>query len=309
MSRVDVVIPCYNYARFLPQCVSSVITQERVEVRVLIIDDCSTDDTERVGRQMAEHDDRVEFRRHRTNHGHIRTYNEGLLEWAKNDYVLLLSADDMLAPGALGRAADIMNMNPDVAFCHGHQVQFEDSPPQITPGQENCSKYLVVEGAELLNRMCRGGDNPIATPTAVVRTSVQQLVGGYRPELPHTGDLEMWLRLAANGNVGELDAVQAFKREHSCNMAKGFTPTILPDLKQRRRAFESVMEEYADRIEGGDSLLRLAHKALAGHAFWGAHSAFERGHPELCEELLAFALDLDSTWRARPEWLRLYLKR
>jgi len=45
VSSVDVVIPCYNYARFLSRCVDSVLQQQGVDVRVLIIDDASSDDT------------------------------------------------------------------------------------------------------------------------------------------------------------------------------------------------------------------------------------------------------------------------
>lgn len=80
MSSVDVVIPCYNYARYLPQCVASALDQEDVEVRILIIDDCSKDDSEIVGRRLAEQESRVEYRRHPINQGHISTYNEGLLK-------------------------------------------------------------------------------------------------------------------------------------------------------------------------------------------------------------------------------------
>src|SRR4051794_40019596 len=100
MSQVDVVIPCYKYAHFLPGCVGSVLAQDGVDVRVLVIDDCSPDDTAEVAAGLRAADPRVEFRRHAVNRGHIATYNEGLLEWAAGDYVLLLSADDMLTPGA-----------------------------------------------------------------------------------------------------------------------------------------------------------------------------------------------------------------
>ena len=51
-----------------------------VDVRVLIIDDASTDDTPEVAAALAAEDARVEFRRHAVNRGHIATYNEGL-EW------------------------------------------------------------------------------------------------------------------------------------------------------------------------------------------------------------------------------------
>ena len=77
MSRVDVIVPCYNYGRFLRECVESVLGQP-VDVRVLIIDDASTDDTPEVAAALAAEDARVEFRRHAVNRGHIATYNEGL---------------------------------------------------------------------------------------------------------------------------------------------------------------------------------------------------------------------------------------
>src|SRR3954451_2331626 len=103
MSSVDVIIPCYRYGHLLRECVASVLGQPGVELRVLILDDASPDDTPTVGKALAEGDVRVEYRRHAFNQSHIWTYNEGL-DWASADYVLLLSADDLLTPFALRRA-------------------------------------------------------------------------------------------------------------------------------------------------------------------------------------------------------------
>ena len=103
MASVDVVIPCYNYGHFLRSCVGSVLSQAGVEVRALVIDDQSSDSSQAVGEELAAADPRVHFRRHAVNRGHIATYNEGLLEWASADYCLLLSADDLLVPGARAR--------------------------------------------------------------------------------------------------------------------------------------------------------------------------------------------------------------
>ena len=103
MSRVDVIVPCYNYARYLPACAGSALDQPGVDVRVLVIDDCSPDDTPAVGKKLAAEDARVEFRRHEQNKGHIETYNEGI-EWASGDYVLLLSADDMVTHTTWGES-------------------------------------------------------------------------------------------------------------------------------------------------------------------------------------------------------------
>ena len=123
MARVDVIVPCYNYGHFLEGCVESALRQDGVDVRVLIIDDASPDDTEVVGRRLAERDPRVTYRRHAVNQGHIATYNEGLLEWADGDYALLLSADDMLTPGALARAARLMDAHPEVGMTYGDVIR------------------------------------------------------------------------------------------------------------------------------------------------------------------------------------------
>ena len=88
MSSVDVLIPCYRYGRYLQECVQSVLTQGIGELRVLILDDASPDDTPEVAAALARQDKRVTYRRHETNRGHIETYNEGIA-WARADYMML----------------------------------------------------------------------------------------------------------------------------------------------------------------------------------------------------------------------------
>lgn len=122
MSRVDIFVPCYNYARFLRACVTSALQQDGVQVRVLIIDDASSDETQRLSAQLAREDSRVAFTRHSVNQGHIATYNEGL-GWVEGDYALLLSADDALIPGALARACRLMNDHPEVSFAYGRGIK------------------------------------------------------------------------------------------------------------------------------------------------------------------------------------------
>src|SRR5689334_14702632 len=115
MSSVSVVIPCYNYGHYLQECVGSVLAEQpEVDVRVLIIDDASADDSAQVAKQIAADDPRVDVIVHSTNLGHLTTYNEGLLDWANGDYAVLLSADDQLTPGALTRACALLDARPEV---------------------------------------------------------------------------------------------------------------------------------------------------------------------------------------------------
>ena len=134
MSSVSVVIPCYKYGHYLEEAVGSVLDdQDGVDVRVLIIDDASPDDSAEVARKIAARDPRVEVIVHAANKGNIATYNEGLLEWADGDYCLLLSADDRLTPGALRRARDLLDAHPNVGFVYGHPLRFQDDQPLPAP--------------------------------------------------------------------------------------------------------------------------------------------------------------------------------
>ena len=72
-STVDVLIPCYNYGRFLEASVGSVLQPDGPPVRVLIIDDCSTDDTPAIAAALAARHPNVSYRRHEKNAGHHNT--------------------------------------------------------------------------------------------------------------------------------------------------------------------------------------------------------------------------------------------
>ncbi|KCZ58328.1 glycosyltransferase family 2 protein [Hyphomonas chukchiensis] len=130
MADVDVVIPCYNYAHYLEGCVASILSQRDVDVRILIIDDCSPDNTEEVGRRLAAEDHRVHYSKNPQNLRLIATANRGILDWAESRYTLLISADDALTPGALARAVEILDQHPEAGMLYGMAVMMgSEGPP------------------------------------------------------------------------------------------------------------------------------------------------------------------------------------
>lgn len=309
MSCVDVVIPCYNYGRFLGQCVNSVVAQLGVEVRVLIIDDCSTDSTEEVGCNLARGNPFVTFRRHVENRGHIQTYNEGLLEWATSDYVVLLSADDMLASGSLKRAVSVMDTHKTVAYCYGSVEVFTHAPVSKAFATPGSTSVLVRPGSAFWDEVCSAGYNPVATPSVVVRLSSQRAAGGYRPDLPHSGDLHMWLSLAARGEVAQIQHIQAFWRKHGANMNAAYAGPTLPDAVQRLAAFEAAWAEVGALVASDNSLIETARAAVAWSVFWAASRALDERDVRLCDDCLAFAEHTHPLLRETREWRRLLLKR
>lgn len=268
MATVSVIVPCYNYGRYLVRCVESVLAQRGGEVEVLVIDDASSDDTPLHGRLLANADARVSYLRHDQNRGHIATYNEGL-DWASGDYTLLLSADDLLAPDALLRAATLLDRHGDVGFVYGAAVRFTDDPPVVPPRISSGGGWEVVSGREWIEARCRDGDNPVHSPTVVVRTDLQRRLGGYREDLPRSGDMEMWLRFAAHAAVGRLRSVQAYYRVHAASMDRTqFSP--LMKLEQTEAAYRAVFQRCESDIPDTDRLQQLANAALARQALWWA---------------------------------------
>lgn len=242
MAKVDVVIPCYKYGRFLEPCVRSVLDQSLTDLRVLIIDDASPDDTLAIANRLAECDARVSVVSHARNIGHIATYNEGI-DWASSDYFLLLSADDMLAPGALERAAAIMDREEDIVFTYGRSIDWNDSQPLPPFELQDTFRWTRQD---LVREMCRLGVNLVSTPTAIGRTSIQKRIGYYDAALPHSGDMEMWLRYGACGAVARIDAVQAVYRLHASNMSSHYYDIDWIDLPHRKETFDSFFQKCPD---------------------------------------------------------------
>jgi glycosyltransferase involved in cell wall biosynthesis len=291
MSKVDVVIPCYNYGRFLSDCVTSVIDdQPGSDVRVLIIDDASQDDSAEIARKLAASSGCVEVVVHSANRGAIPTFNEGVMHWAEADYCVLISADDQLAPGALRRATDFLDAHPSVGFVYGRAVRFTGAEPP--PAELTCRLQRVFPGRDWLQRRFRDPVNRIASPEVVVRTSLQQQVGGYDPSLYHTSDAEMWLRLAAHADVGYLGVDQAFYRRHETNMSHGLDDYVVR-FTQLRAAYEALLLRCGTVLPDAGELSRVVHRRLAHEALWVAVRAYDRRRTGWVpvDELVAFAFD------------------
>jgi glycosyltransferase involved in cell wall biosynthesis len=159
-ASATVVIPCYRYGRYLPGAVSAAFAQRHVDMRVIIVDDASPDDSLRVARRLAERDERIRVVAHRVNRGHIRTYNDGLAG-VDTDFVALVSADDLLAPGAIDRAVGLMQAQPAVGLAFGKIVRFGDAAP---PRRISAGYWRTWGGRLWAEGVAGSGWNPIMSP-------------------------------------------------------------------------------------------------------------------------------------------------
>jgi hypothetical protein len=303
MSSVDVVVPCYNYGHYLKACVDSVLSQRDVDVRVLIIDDKSTDDSATVGQALAAADPRVTFRRHEVNKGLIATANEGI-EWVTAPYYVLLSADDALTPGALARAVGALERHPEAGMVYGiaRIVRGDDGFPALDDALE--PTVQIVPGREFLRYVFEQG-NPVPSPCAVVRTTVQHRIGGYCSKFPHTSDLEMWLRIAVHAPIATIREPQAYYRQHNQNMTLEFTGGALSDRRERLATYEYAAKAWAESVPELDGWLKSVKDELGREALWRASTAYERGDREVYTASREFAMSCAPHLRFTRAWWRL----
>ena len=140
-----------------------------------------------------------------------------------------------------------------------------------------------------------------------MRTSVQHAIGGYDPELPHSGDLEMWLRAASVADVGRVNGPgQAYYRVHDQSMQRTTFAGHVNDLEGRLDAFRKVLVGHTARLDRGlgEDLFATARRALAVAALEYARLAYEHGRAESepVEEYLAFAQRVWPEARSLRKW-------
>ncbi len=282
---VSVIIPCYNYGRYLTQCVNSALDQPGVRVDVLIMDDASSDGSDEIVRRLGSQDTRVRTICHTANQGHIATYNEGIAQ-VTGDYTVLLSADDLLTPGCLARAASLMEEYPSVGLTYGFPVDFTDS--HLPAARTTAKSWIIWPGHDWLAQRCKLGRNIIRSPEVVIRTSVLREIGGYRIDLPHAADFELWMRVATVSDVGYVGgADQAYYRTHAGNMHHSAFD-MLDDFSQRLACFDAVFNERSRLLEDPDSMRDAAHRALARSAL--SQAIRDTAHRALARSALGHAI-------------------
>jgi Glycosyl transferase family 2 len=307
--RVSVAIASYNYGRYLGDCLDSVLAQQGVDLEAIVVDDASSDETAAIAERYAGRDSRVTLIHHEANQGHIATFNDGLRA-ASGDYVLKLDADDMLAPGGLARAAAVLEQRPEVGLVYGRPHHFEGAPPQLTA--QAATGYVVWAGRDWLAERCRTARNCISNPEVLVRRSLLEQHGYCDARLPHTFDFEMWMRLAAVGDVARIEgSAQGLYRVHRESMQRTVNSGAICDHGGRRDAFDVVFAGPASQLAGAEELHAQARQRIARQALDYASHAYDRGRAdrEPIEELVELALETWPDSTALPEWRALTRRR
>jgi hypothetical protein len=173
------------------------------------------------------------------------------------------------------------------------------------PREVSCQ---VVPGRVFLHRICAQG-NGVPTPCAVMRTSVQHRIGGYDPAFRHTSDVDTWMRAAAAGSIGIVNAVQGLYRWHDTNMSAAYQRRPIGDRREIIETCRAFEARYGSRIPELSAWIAQMERRFGEDALWIASASLDVPGDETWRDSLAFAARYRPDYRRSPIWWKLTLKR
>lgn len=286
--RFSVMIPTCQPDEMLCSTLESVLRQagSREDMQIAIVDDASTPglvtdlvrSVDRFGRiEVIEHDHRL---------GLSGNWNRAI-GLARGELVHLLHQDDYVERGFYARFHRGFSREPDIgmAFCRSRIVDAGGRHLKTSSRQ----RWLPGVIANWLPTI--GARQRIQTPAAVVPRRTYETLGGYRPDLCHALDWEMWVRIAARYRVWYEPRTLAVYRRHVANettrlIAMG---AVWPDMARAIRInAASLPEPIRDQILSASvrwhaaSALRTAKRQLSAGAT-GAAADTLRAIPDLLD--------------------------
>lgn len=227
---VSVVIPAYNYARYLPEAVDSVLAQTYANFEVIVVDDGSTDDTRAVVERYT--DPRVRYV-WQQNQGLSAARNTGISE-ATRELVAFLDADDLWKPEHLAEAvAEFARRGADFALVAATSVRMDEARRELPTriATQAASRELTAGDILLKTRFMPS--------SAVVRRVAFAHCGDFDRQLRSSEDRDMWIRLGARYRLAHLSARTVLVRKHGNNMSK--------HADRMQRAMRTVLERAQEQ--------------------------------------------------------------
>jgi hypothetical protein len=230
---VSFIVPCYGLGHLLAECVNSILSQDYIHFEILIMDDCSPDNTPEVARSFA--DARVIHVRNQPNLGHLRNYNKGI-RMARGKYIWLISADDRLRRNhVLDHYVRLMDDNPQVGYCFCPGVAMNDHREiDLIPSSQYKSHDAIVSGRPFLLHLLKG--NFILAPAGMARKECYERISYFPEDMPYGGDWYLWCIFAAHCDVAFFAEPMVNYRVHDLSMstvmAQGDKRGVLSDIME-----------------------------------------------------------------------------
>jgi glycosyltransferase involved in cell wall biosynthesis len=218
--KVSFIVPCYKLGHLLPDCINSILAQTHSDLEILIMDDCSPDNTAVVAQSFT--DSRVMHVRNESNLGHLANYNKGI-GLAKGEYIWLISADDFLRkPYVLEKYVRLLDDHPNIGYVFCPAMRFvrgQDAGVMESTAPRDCD--TVFPGHDFLLRHELHSDC-VPAPAALVRRECYEKLSLFPLDMPFCGDWYLWCLFALYHDIGYFAEPMVCRRFHDANITHYF---------------------------------------------------------------------------------------
>jgi len=216
MPKLSIVIPTYNSAKYLSETIDSAIAQDFLDFEVLVVDDCSTDNTKEI--VLSYVDNRIKYLSLITNHGGpSRARNIGIKS-AVGEFVALCDSDDICAPGRFQDAVDFLNMEKSIGMVFTDELKFNEETGanignflqgydrfKLLPKLEIAENFFVIKSNDAFS--CLFFENFILPSGVVLRKEAVEHIGYFDESLTNGDDKDMWFRMTRNYPIGFINKI------------------------------------------------------------------------------------------------------
>jgi len=197
---ISIVLPTYNGSRYLRQSIESCLNQTYKNIELIIVDDCSTDETPLIIQEYVQKEPRVQCIRNQQNQRLPRSLNIGFAQ-AKGEYLTWTSDDNFYAREAIERMiAYLSDKKHDFVYCDIFTMDEENETivsREKLDGYETLKKHNCIRACFLYARR------------------VMETVGGYDPDMELLEDYDYWVRVSRQFPMGHIAEPLYYYRYHS----------------------------------------------------------------------------------------------
>lgn len=269
--KVSICIPCYNYAHFLSDAIESVLKQTYKNLELIIIDNCSKDNTREIVQDYLDIDNRIRYFCNKTNIGMVENWNR-CLEESTGEYVKILCADDLLEPYCIEKSLTIFENYPQVVLVTvGRSITTSDL--QSLNFVSYSRKFEIINGIEVIKKCIIKG-NIIGEPSAVLFRR-ENAMRGFCLSYKQIPDLEMWIHILEDGYLASIPDCLCKIRQHGLQVTKENIRSLdfgeeefvfLEECFHKKNLKFNFIEKHNARVNKAFIVWKLSHNIFPNKA-------------------------------------------
>ncbi|KQS02444.1 glycosyl transferase family 2 [Sphingomonas sp. Leaf357] len=252
---VSVIMAAYNGAALIPETVASLQAQTLTDFEVVIVDDCSTDNTRHVLRAI--NDPRFRVIEAEVNQGPVRTRNTAVTH-ARGRYLAGLDQDDLCLPERFAKQVAYLDANPDTVLVGTGAAWLDDGIVTSAPRTAVSTPALI----EWLLRI----ENPLVWSSVMVRASAAS-DPFTDPVRLYAEDFDLYQRMSRIGRIARLDEELVIYRRHAGGASQRYTETMTANAA--RVLADSYVSVFGDESDAAAWLIvrhMMAHAPIPDRA-------------------------------------------